>query len=195
MDVTEETAPEAVPLLLFVGGVRSGKSSLALRWAREQAPKRLFIAPCIPDDAEMTARVALHKAERGKTWECLEEGLEPREALQAYFSAHGADRPGVLLFDCVSSWLANMLREGLKQEQCLIRIAEFTEYLGSLRIPAALVSAEAGLGLVPPNRVGRRFQDALGLANQHLARACSSAVFVSCGLPLLLKGRLPEQSC
>lgn len=59
----------------------------------------------------------------------------------------------------------------------------------------ALVSAETGLGIVPPTPLGRLYRDVLGLANQTLARACTHVIFVSCGLPLALKGPLPEGIC
>jgi adenosylcobinamide kinase/adenosylcobinamide-phosphate guanylyltransferase len=182
-------------MLLFVGGTRCGKSSLALRWAEAQAARRLFLAACVPEDAEMAARVGRHRAERGPSWECLEEGLDPRKALEALFLSRGADRPGVMLFDCVSMWIANMLYAGLTPDDGLLRIGLFLECLAGLGLPAALVSAEAGLGIVPANPVGRRFQDMLGLANQKLARVCRTVILVSCGLPFPLKGVLPEGLC
>ena len=40
----------------------------------------------------------------------------------------------------------------------------------------------------------RFYRDALGLANQRLARACDAVVFVACGLPLALKGRIDDES-
>ncbi|MDR2054896.1 MAG: bifunctional adenosylcobinamide kinase/adenosylcobinamide-phosphate guanylyltransferase [Desulfovibrio sp.] len=181
--------------LLFVGGTRSGKSSLALRWAESRAGGRLFLATCVPEDAEMAARVGRHRAERGPSWECLEEGLDPQKALEAYFSSRGTDGPGVMLFDCASMWIANMLHAGLSPDDGLSRVDVFMEYLAVLALPVALVSAEAGLGIVPANPVGRRFQDTLGLANQRLARACRAVILVSCGMPLLLKGVLPEELC
>ncbi|MDR2745406.1 MAG: bifunctional adenosylcobinamide kinase/adenosylcobinamide-phosphate guanylyltransferase [Desulfovibrio sp.] len=179
-------------VLLFVGGTRSGKSSLALRWAESQAVRRLFLATCVPGDAEMAARVDRHRAERGPAWECLEEDLDPQKALEAHLFSAGADGPGVMLFDCVSMWIANMLYAGLTPGDALSRTEQFGEYLVGLGLPAVLVSTEAGLGIVPSNPVGRRFQDTLGLANQGLARVCRTVILVCCGLPLPLKGVLPE---
>lgn len=182
-------------VLLFVGGTRCGKSSLALRWAEAQAGSRLFLATCVPEDAEMAARVDRHRIGRGPAWECLEEGLDPQKALEAHFSPPEAGGPGVMLLDCVSMWVANMLYAGMSLDDALSRMDLFLEYLAGLGLPAALVSAEAGLGIVPANPVGRRFQDALGLANQRLARVCRTVILVSCGLPLPLKGALPEGLC
>jgi len=180
------------PVLLFTGGIRSGKSALALRWAGGQTDNRLFLASCVPEDAEMVARVDRHKAERGPGWNCLEEGLDPQKALESYFFSRELC---VLLFDCASMWIANMLYAGLTREAALSRVIRFAEYLAALNFPAALVSAEVGLGVVPANPIARRFQDTLGLANQILASFCQTVIFVSCGLPLSLKGTLPGGLC
>jgi adenosylcobinamide kinase/adenosylcobinamide-phosphate guanylyltransferase len=186
-------------MLLFVGGIRSGKSSLARRWAETQAASRLFVASCLPQDAEMAARITRHKSERGQDWLCLEEGLDPQEALAAFFpraplksGPAGRDTPGVVLFDCMSTWVANMLQAGLTQEEGLYRVRSFLQCLKGLHLPVALVSMETGLGLVSPNPVGRRFQDMLGLVNQAAAEICRTVIFVSCGLAVPLKGVLPE---
>ncbi len=156
----------SAPLVLFVGGTRSGKSALAQRWAEAQASRRLFLATCRVEDGdvEMAARVARHQAGRGVGWFCVEEALDPLAALKGFLAAT-ADQNGhavdVALLDCVSLWIANLLAAGL-------------------------------LGIVPATPLGRAYRDALGLANQTLAGVCTHVVFVSCGLPLALKGPLPE---
>ena len=53
-----------------------------------------------------------------------------------------------------------------------------------------LVSNEVGLGIVPADAGTRLYRDALGTVNQRIAAACDHASFVSCGLPLWLKGGL-----
>ncbi|GHU90268.1 adenosylcobinamide kinase/adenosylcobinamide phosphate guanyltransferase [Deltaproteobacteria bacterium] len=181
--------------LLFVGGVRSGKSGLAVRWAERQAQRRLFLATCKPQDAEMAERVAAHRAERGVGWQCVEETMNPQGVLRALAAARSDDGPGVLLLDCVSMWVANMLTAGLTRDVALDKVAALAAYLVAVGIPIALVSSETGLGLVAPTSLGRQFQNALGCANQMLAGACGTVIFVSCGLPVALKGALPEELC
>jgi adenosylcobinamide kinase/adenosylcobinamide-phosphate guanylyltransferase len=44
------------------------------------------------------------------------------------------------------------------------------------------------MGVVPPTRLGRFFRDALGYANQRLARAADEVVLMVAGLPWSLKG-------
>lgn len=187
------------PLVLFVGGTRSGKSALAQRWAEAQAARRLFLATCRVDDgdAEMAERVARHQAGRGAGWSCVEEPLNPLAALKRLPAEPAGDNgggAGVLLLDCVSLWVANLLTDGFTAAGIQERVAGLAAALADRRraLPTALVSAETGLGIVPATPLGRMYRDVLGLANQTLAGVCSHVVFVSCGLPLALKGPLPE---
>jgi adenosylcobinamide kinase/adenosylcobinamide-phosphate guanylyltransferase len=103
--------------------------------------------------------------------------------------------PGVILLDCISIWIANLLARDQGEEAILREVSALGERLVAPPVPVAVVSAETGLGLVPMSPLGRAFNDVLGLANQELARVCHHVVFVSCGLPLALKGALPEELC
>ena len=183
--------------VLFVGGTRSGKSGMAQRWAEAQAPQRLYLATGRADDDEMAARIARHKAERGSGWLCREEPLDPAGALASLTSAPqpGGKGPRVVLFDCVSLWVANLMAADMSERDILDRVEALAASIAAYPLPLALVSVEAGLGMVAMSSLGRRFQDTLGLANQALARVCGTVLFVSCGLPLVLKGQLPEEIC
>ncbi|MBD5416811.1 MAG: bifunctional adenosylcobinamide kinase/adenosylcobinamide-phosphate guanylyltransferase [Desulfovibrio sp.] len=186
------------PCALFVGGVRSGKSGLAQQWAEARALRRLYVATGEPADAEMAERVRRHRAARGPEWACLEEPLDVAAALDALWAGKSptppaAGRPGVVLLDCVSMWLANLLGAGLDDGAVLGRVDGLAASLSRRTLPVAVVTAEAGLGLVPPSPLPRRFLDLLGLANQRLARAAEPVIFVTCGLPLALRGRVPRE--
>lgn len=187
--------------VLFVGGTRSGKSGMAQRWAEAQAPERLYLATGRADDDEMAARIARHKAERGSGWLCREEPLDPAAALAVTVAAvqagnaTGAGAAGVVLFDCASLWVANLMAADMTEKDILERVDALAAVIADYPLPLALVSVEAGLGMVAMSSLGRRFQDTLGLANQALARVCDTVLFVSCGLPLVLKGQLPEEIC
>jgi adenosylcobinamide kinase/adenosylcobinamide-phosphate guanylyltransferase len=52
-----------------------------------------------------------------------------------------------------------------------------------------VVSNEVGGGIVPATRVGRRFRDLQGWANQILAEEAASVTLVIAGLPLVLKDK------
>lgn len=172
--------------LLVVGGARSGKSAFAQRWAERRAPSRLFVATCQPGDAEMAERIRLHKEQRGAGWTCLEERARLPEALQEACAAPCP--PGVLLLDCIGLWVSNLMGDGLAPDAVRDRVDALALWLENAPLPVAVVSQECGLGLVPMHPVARAYRDALGGANQRLAQACDTVVFVACGLPIALKG-------
>lgn len=191
----EKPPPDARPACaLFVGGVRSGKSGLAQRWAEARAARRLYVATCAPADAEMAERVRLHRATRGPEWACLEVPLDVPGALDALWAGHGPEsRAGVVLLDCVSMWISNLLGAGLDDATALARVEALAMSLERRTLPVAVVTAETGLGLVPPSPLARRFLDVLGLANQRLAGLAEPVVLAVCGLALPLRGPLPEE--
>ena len=166
--------------VLVLGGARSGKSAYAKNLAESAAPERLYLATAEAGDAEMAARIARHKAERGDSWTTVEEPLALAGTL------HAVARPGrrAVLVDCLTLWLSNLMLAGRDVEAEISRLAEA---IGALEGPAVFVSNEVGLGLVPETKLGREFRDWQGFANREVARACDAVVFVAAGLPALLK--------
>ena len=57
----------------LLGGARSGKSSLAVRWAMERSKSVCYIATATASDEEMTARIDAHRSERPEHWRVREE--------------------------------------------------------------------------------------------------------------------------
>ncbi len=165
--------------VLVLGGARSGKSAYAQSVAETSAPERLYLATAEAGDAEMADRIARHRDARGAGWTTREEPLDLVEALTA------EARPGrIVLVDCLTLWLANLMASSRDVEAETIRLAQA---LGALGGPAIVVSNEVGLGLVPETRLGRDFRDCQGRANAALARASDAVVFLAAGLPTLLK--------
>jgi adenosylcobinamide kinase / adenosylcobinamide-phosphate guanylyltransferase len=171
------------PVTLVLGGARSGKSAYAKSLAEGAAPERVYLATAEAGDAEMAARIARHRAERGRGWTTIEEPLALVEALAA------AARPGrATLVDCLTLWLTNLMPAGRDVGAEAARLAGS---IGALEGPAIFVSNEVGLGLVPETKLGRDFRDWQGRLNQQVARACDAVVFVAIGLPTLLKPAPP----
>ena len=170
---------------LILGGARSGKSALAERIARGSAREVVYIATAQARDAEMTERIAHHRARRPKEWLCVEEPL----ALASVLCTHArADR--CLLVDCLTLWLSNML--GDADPQCFERErAALLDALPALPGEIVLVSNEVGLGIVPMGELTRRYVDEAGRLHQALASHCERVIFVAAGLPLALKGTSP----
>ena len=176
--------------IFFVGGVRSGKSRLAQAWAEAAAPERVLLATCHAPDADMAARIAAHKKSRSEAWVCIEEPLEPLGALIKY-CAGKPDFNGSFVLDSLGMLIANLMSQNLPVSSILQRIGSLAETLASPSYSCAIVSEECGLGFVPVNGIARKYVYLLGEANQMMAKKSHAAIFVSCGLPLALKGEIP----
>jgi adenosylcobinamide kinase/adenosylcobinamide-phosphate guanylyltransferase len=170
------------PLVLIGGGARSGKSRFALERALALGARAVFIATAEASDDEMRDRIARHRAERGLRFRTVEA---PR-ALPAAVEAAGAEAD-VVLVDCLTLWLSNLLVGGATAAEALARIEELRAALGRRRVPVVLVTNEVGFGLVPETPLGRLFRDVAGLAHQRLARDADEIHVGVLGLMLRLR--------
>jgi adenosylcobinamide kinase/adenosylcobinamide-phosphate guanylyltransferase len=168
-------------LILVGGGARSGKSDLALALARRLGRRRLFLATARAGDDEMRDRIDRHRLTRGDDFRTLEEPLAVPEVLR-----RAAD-DDVVVLDCLTLWLANLLLEGCEPEAVLRRVDDLADVLRHRPAHAVLVTSEVGLGLVPETPLGRTFRDVAGLAHQRLAALADEVYFGALGLMLRLK--------
>ncbi|MEW5736711.1 MAG: bifunctional adenosylcobinamide kinase/adenosylcobinamide-phosphate guanylyltransferase [Thermodesulfobacteriota bacterium] len=170
--------------VLVTGGCRSGKTARAL-WLAEScgAQRKIYIATCVPRDPEMEERVSKHKAERGSGWVTLEEPLLLAEAV-ARESREGT----VLLVDCLTLWLSNLLVEGREEDALPGLFSGLAHALGRAAGPVICVSNEVGAGIVPENALARRFRDLSGLLNQRVACAADRVLWMVAGIPVQVKG-------
>jgi adenosylcobinamide kinase/adenosylcobinamide-phosphate guanylyltransferase len=166
------------PLILVIGGARSGKSRHAERLIAEHQPPWIYLATAEALDDEMGERIAQHRARRDERWQSMEA---PHALAKAIREAPG-DRP--LLLDCETLWLSNRLLAAADLEQ---EIATLCDVLGARSGATIVVSNEVGLGIVPENALARRFRDLAGVANQLLAARADRVEFIAAGLPLRLK--------
>jgi adenosylcobinamide kinase / adenosylcobinamide-phosphate guanylyltransferase len=165
---------------LVLGGARSGKSRHAEALARETGLRRVYVATAQAFDDEMAQRIARHREDRAADgWTTIEEpyGLPMVIAREA--------RPdSVLLVDCLTLWLSNLM---LGERNIEASQTAFLSMLRGARGPVILVSNEVGMGIVPETPLGRRFRDAQGRLNQQVAAQCAHVILVAAGLPLTLK--------
>lgn len=164
-------------LTLVLGGARSGKSRYAESLIARLAPPWIYVATAQPLDAEMHARIAAHRARRGRNWETVEAPLAIGAAL-----AHAGPAPA--LVDCLTLWLSNLM---LQDADIPAAVAGLETALAARTTPTVLVANEVGLGIVPENALARRFRDEAGLLNQRLATRADRVVFMVAGLPVDVK--------
>lgn len=172
---------------LVIGGCRSGKSSHALHLAdRIGKTRKIFLATCIPRDDEMHQRVFRHQAERGEGWMTVETPLYLSKAIGDI--GPNAD---VLLVDCLTLWVSNLMMEQADPDAPEDLIAAQTlflvESLQTAACPVILVTNEVGAGIVPDNPLAREFRDIVGKVNQKIAAAADHVVWMVSGIPVKIK--------
>jgi adenosylcobinamide kinase/adenosylcobinamide-phosphate guanylyltransferase len=176
-------------LTLILGGARSGKSSYAQSLAEESGKSVTFLATAQALDDEMSARIQKQRAARPVNWETLEIPFD-------LAACAGQIKSKVVILDCITLLISNLLMQFVKED--LVEEAPFMatvqkeidELIIMLRAREQdwlIVSNEVGLGLVPPYQMGRVYRDAIGWANQQLAREADNVIFMVAGIPTTIK--------
>jgi len=165
-------------LTLVLGGARSGKSRYAESLITALPPPWIYAATAQALDAEMAARIGVHRTRRGAGWTTVEA---PRD-LAATLTSHG-NAP--ILIDCLTLWLSNLMMADAAIDAEIDRLGEA---LAEATAPVVLVANEVGSGIVPDNALARRFRDLQGGLNQRIAARADHVVLLVAGLPLTVKG-------
>lgn len=166
--------------ILILGGARSGKSRYAETLASASGKQVVYIATGWAGDDEMSARIARHREHRPTAWLTVEEPRALGQALQAQAAPNC-----FIIVDCLTLWLSNLLADGDEHFDC--EKAALLETLPTLPGTICLIGNEVGLGIVPVNALARRFVDEAGWLHQDLAKICERVVWITAGLPHLLK--------
>jgi adenosylcobinamide kinase/adenosylcobinamide-phosphate guanylyltransferase len=175
-------------IILITGGGRSGKSAFAEKTAEALPGPRAYIATCPVIDPETEERIRKHRAaRRGKCWETIEETVDLAGTIRR------SDGCRVLLVDCLTLWINNLLYEAGKrgeiftEEAAVGRCRELTDACRAFGGTVIFVTNELGMGIVPDNETARRFRDIAGRCNQEIAAAADTVTLVVSGIPLNLK--------
>ena len=173
-------------IVLILGGARSGKSSYAQQVATDRGGRVLFCATAQPLDEEMQDRIRAHRQARPPGWDTL----EIKDGLAAALEGK-AGRYDTVIVDCITLLTANCIGEAIDYRAAEKVIDDEVDgFIGLMRRSCCrviLVSNEVGGGIVPDNRLARVYRDALGRANQQLARAADEVILMTAGLPMKLK--------
>ena len=164
-------------VVLLLGGARSGKSRIAQARAEALAGELVYVATGEALDAEMAERIARHRADRGPRWRTVESPIDLPDAI-------GRENGRVLLVDCLTLWLSNLL---LGERDIAAATDQLLAALDAASGTVLLVSNEVGLGIVPENALARRFRDEAGRMNQRVAAVADEVLLVAAGLTLRMK--------
>ncbi|OHD70596.1 MAG: bifunctional adenosylcobinamide kinase/adenosylcobinamide-phosphate guanylyltransferase [Spirochaetes bacterium RBG_16_49_21] len=182
-------------IIFITGGARSGKSRFAesLLAGKDDV---LYVATAIGFDDEMKERIARHRARRNSRWETVECYSGFSRVLPSKLAGRG-----YILLDCVTIMVSNVmiLDSGIDWDKAGPSEADaaekkiMEEASGFLAIArefageAIIVSNELGMGLVPPNPLGRYYRDIAGTVNMKIAAEADEVYFMVSGIPVRIK--------
>lgn len=156
--------------ILVLGGTRSGKSAVAEGLVADP-PQVAYVATGRASDDEMAARIAAHRARRPAHWVTVETS--------DLVAGLGRSPDGAaVLVDSLGSWVTAALGD----DAALDRLKDFWEAAAARPGGPVVVVAElVGEGLLPLDRLARRWVDLLGDAARLLAADADQVLHVVAG--------------
>lgn len=181
-------------LILILGGARSGKSSFAVKLARQIASKVTYLATADAIDSEMKRRIAKHRRSRPSIWKTIE--VKGDAALALKKANNNSD---LIIFDCLGIFVSNLLEgndvspevDRRIEKKAERQIKELIRTIKELKCKVIVVSNEVGQGVVPAYPLGRSFRDLLGMANQMVAKEANEVYLMVAGIAV----RVKEKKC
>lgn len=184
-------------LTFISGGVRSGKSSYAeklLTSAQNGKGRLVYIASGKATDSEMSERITKHKQDRvGYDWVTIEQPTNLAESIPYI------QKGDYVLWDCMTTWLANELYEGwekgspcMHQPHCMEKKEQ--ELLESLQLIVekatrfVIVSNEVLNDLPSEYDETEIYRIWLGQLHQKVVEVAHVAIEMDGGLPIYWKG-------
>ena len=161
---------------LFIGGIKSGKSINAEKYAiKHSFGKPIYLATNEFFDDEMKERVQRHKTQRSDSFITVEEPLKLFDVIKK--------RDSLVLIECVSMWINNMLHHGHNEDA----IIEQIESISSLNAEVVWVINDVSCSVVSENALVRKFVDINGRISQLLASKCQEVYNTTAGISVKIK--------
>jgi adenosylcobinamide kinase/adenosylcobinamide-phosphate guanylyltransferase len=129
----------------------------------------------------MAERIARHVRERGSDYRTIEAPLDVVDRLEELGDTD------VVVLDCLTLWLSNLLLRGDAEEAILAQVDRLIAALLKKAFTSIIVTNEVGMGIVPETSLGRMFRDVSGRAHQALARSADEVYFGVLGIMLRLR--------
>lgn len=178
-------------LTFIIGGTRSGKSAFAMQIALKHQ-KVCYVATTRSsqssdiNDEEMLQRIKKHQENRPSNWKTVEVPLELDKTISQLNGEYDA-----VLVDCITIYVANMLLQDFntkeQEENILEAINRLCIACKKISSHVIIVTNEVGYGIVPDNRLARRFRDIAGHVNQLIAKEADTVFLVTAGIETKIK--------
>ena len=174
-------------MILLTGGSACGKSSYGERLCVAQPGPRYYIAAMKPYGEDGAEKVARHRKLRwGKGFETIERYTDLASLV--------LPERGCVLLECICNLTANeMFDEEGEMTDPYDRVLDGVRALRRQCAYLVVITNEVGAEDGSAYDAGtREYMRVLGNINRALAREADTVLELVCGIPLVLKGELPE---
>ncbi len=162
--------------ILFIGGIKSGKSFNAEKFTLEMTKEKpIYLATTEFIDDEMRERVAVHRENRSDNFITIEEPLKILDVITS--------ENRVILIECLSMWINNMMYHGFNYDS----MKEKIENIMVLESDIVFVLNDVGSGIIPDNKLAREFIDISGKLSQIVAAECDKVYHTIAGISTRIK--------
>ena len=162
--------------ILYYGGQKSGKSSLAekhiLQLSKNSKPFYIATYDNSYNDPEMERRIDTHIARRGELFNTIEEPKKLNKVIKENSS---------YIVDCISMWILNNLETN--ENELFNQLDDIAEKDANI----VFVLNNVTEGVIPMDKTSRKFVDLTGVIGQRLAQLCDEVYEVKLGIPRRLK--------
>lgn len=173
-------------IILLTGGSACGKSSFAEELCLGLPTPRYYIAAMQPYGPEGEERIVRHrKLREGKGFETIER----------YTDLEGLRLPsrGTALLECICNLTANeMFGEDGSFRDPFEAVIRGTKALAYQCDDLIIITNDVGGDAIAYDEGTTAYIEVLGRINATLAQMADTVCELVCGIPLVLKGRLPE---
>ena len=162
--------------ILFIGGIKSGKSRNAEQYIEKLSEKKpVYLATTEFVDDEMKQKIDAHKKMREDKFITVEEALNLREKIEL--------QEGAVLVECLSMWINNMLYHEKSYEDMQAELSTVLQ----LKRDIVFVINDVSCGVIPQNKLAREFVDINGRLAQLVASECDVVYNVVAGIATKIK--------
>ncbi|WP_297432822.1 bifunctional adenosylcobinamide kinase/adenosylcobinamide-phosphate guanylyltransferase [Sulfurimonas sp.] len=162
--------------ILFIGGIKSGKSRNAEQYIEKLSEKKpIYLATTEFVDDEMKQKIDAHKKMREDKFITVEEALNLREKIEL--------QEGAVLVECLSMWINNMLYHEKSYEDMQAELSTVLQ----LKRDIVFVINDVSCGVIPQNKLAREFVDINGRLAQLVASECDVVYNVVAGIATKIK--------
>ncbi len=162
--------------VLYIGGQKSGKTALALHHTKKLAKTStpIYIATYKNDfyDKAMQKKINNHKKERKNIFTTIEQPKNINKVIKDN---------NTYIIDCLSMWIFNNID---KEKQYFIK---HLKKIVQKKANIVFVLNDVNTGIIPINKMSRKFVDISGIVGQFLTQYCNKVYDVKYGIRLKLK--------